>query len=845
MSLLAIRTVINNYEFDYKNTMKKTFVSLILFTSILVAQANPQGSSTILQDIKKLNTLGSVLYIAAHPDDENTRLLSYLVNEMNLETSYLSLTRGDGGQNLIGKEQGDLLGLIRTQELLEARKIDGAKQYFSRAFDFGYSKNPEETFHFWNKDSVLADVVWVIRKTKPDVIICRFPTTGEGGHGHHTASAILATEAFKAAANPLMFPNQLKYVTTWQAKRIFWNTFNFGGNNTTSEDQLKIDVGGFNALLGVSYGEMAAQSRTKHKSQGFGSASQRGEQIEYFKQLDGNIAKKDLFEGVNQSWARISNTTNVATKIQTCIATFNPLHPEKSIAKLVSIYKDIEHINDKSDDIKFWKNIKLNALSKIIEKCAGLWVETTSLDYIVTPGSNINLKAQVICRNNYKVDLVKIQYNDKHDSTLLLPLTPNKLFNFSTQDAIDEATPYSTPYWLANPHQLGSFNIQDQNNIGLAENKPALSVKFTFNIDGLLLTYSHPVIYKHTDPIKGELVRALEVLPPATINATNELCLFTSNQKQKTSFVIKATKNNVKGVVKILAPKTWNITLKDSLFTLQQKGDEQRIDVEITPSANANDTLLFASLLIDGKLYDKEIRTISYDHITPQFVLSKAQVKIKRLSLNKTFNNIAYIPGAGDDVVECLKQIGFNVTILSNEQLANTDWSRYNAIVTGVRAYNINNELPFLHKKIMNYIYAGGNFIVQYNTNNRISTIPQEIGPYPFEITRDRVTDELAKVNFINPNVEVLNYPNKITDTDFENWIQERGVYFAKDSLDKYQKIFSINDPNEPASKGSLIIAAYGKGNFVYTGLSFFRQLPAGVTGAYRLFTNIICLPTH
>src|SRR5476651_499306 len=283
--------------------IKLTLLFILVFSSVF-AQSNPKSDLiSIKQALNKMQVLGSVLYIAAHPDDENTRLLAYLAQEKHYRTGYLALTRGDGGQNLIGNEQSELLGLIRTQELLAARRVDGAEQFFTRANDFGFSKGPEETLRIWDREKVLGDVVWVIRKFRPDVIICRFPTTGEGGHGHHTSSAILAQEAFTAAADPNKFPEQLKYVQVWQAKRLLFNGFNFGGVNTTSESQFKIDVGGYNPLLGKGYGEMAAESRSNHKTQGFGTANQRGQSYEYFETILGDAPKKDLMDGVNTTWA--------------------------------------------------------------------------------------------------------------------------------------------------------------------------------------------------------------------------------------------------------------------------------------------------------------------------------------------------------------------------------------------------------------------------------------------------------------------------------------------------------------------------------------------------------------
>src|SRR6201996_6189471 len=311
------------------NRIKIVIVFLFLARLASAQTAPPADMVSIEQNLKKLDVLGSVLYVAAHPDDENTRLLAYLAQEKHYRTGYLSMTRGDGGQNLIGNEQGELLGLIRTQELLAARRVDGAEQFFTRANDFGFSKGPDETLKIWDREKVLGDVVWVIRKFKPDVIICRFPTTGEGGHGHHTSSAILAQEAFPFAADPQLFPEQLQYVKPWQAKRLLWNTFNFGTTNTTAEDQFKVDVGVYNPVLGKGYGEIAADSRSNHKTQGFGSAKQRGESYEYFKTILGDAPKDDLMDGINTTWGRVKDGDAIAATLAIGKREFAIEHPEK------------------------------------------------------------------------------------------------------------------------------------------------------------------------------------------------------------------------------------------------------------------------------------------------------------------------------------------------------------------------------------------------------------------------------------------------------------------------------------------------------------------------------------
>jgi LmbE family N-acetylglucosaminyl deacetylase len=806
-----------------------------------IAQSNTGlSASEIFNSLLKLNTVGSVLYIAAHPDDENTRLLSYLANERKLRTAYLSITRGDGGQNLIGKEQSEALGLIRTQELLAARRVDGAEQFFTRANDFGYSKTPEETLTIWNKDSVLADMVWTIRNFKPDVIICRFPTTGEGGHGHHTASAMLAEQAFDAAANANMFREQLQYVSVWQCKRLFWNTFNFGGTNTTADDQLKIDVGVFNPLLGKSYGEIAAESRSNHKSQGFGSAKQRGSSIEYFKQLKGDKVTTDLFEGIETSWKRLPNTSQLQNQLDNCIRNYALQKPEYSVKALTFIYNTLLGLDKTNAETNYWREQKLKACEKLILDCAGIWCEAASAEYTAIAGNSITYTVQAVNRSSANVSINSIYFLNNVDTTFGKALTGNQLFSYKKQQVLNETIPASNPYWLNQAHSNGLYSVATQSQIGKAQNDAALSVLISFDIEGLNLQVKRDIVYKSTDPVKGEVYRPLEVLPAVSINFTEKVIVFTDSKPKLVQLKTKANKANMDGTLKLIAAKGFSIKLAYDKIKLNNKGDELLIDAELSADASATNATLQASIIADNKTYQQSINRIEYDHIPFQFILGNAEIKLIRIDLKHTINNIGYIVGAGDEVPNCLTQAGYNVTLLTDEMLSKDDLSKYKAIVTGIRAYNTNERLQMQYSKLMDYIKQGGNLIVQYNTNNRIGPVVAKISPYPLNISRDRVTNENAKVEFVNQNLSVLNSPNKITNQDFDNWIQERGIYFANDISTDYQTVLRMNDPNEKPSEGSLLIAKYGKGNFVYTGLAFFRELPAGVPGAYRLFANLL-----
>lgn len=797
------------------------FLSLNSFS---IAQTSPQlNSSELLLAVKKLGTTGSVLYIAAHPDDENTRLLAYLAKEKLYKTGYLALTRGDGGQNLIGNELAKGLGLIRTQELLAARRNDGAVQFFTRANDFGYSKTPEETFNIWNKDSILSDVVYIIRKFRPDVIITRFPTDARAGHGHHAASSILAQEAFSAAADPKMFPEQLKGVSVWQAKRILWNNYNFGGNDNTSEDQLKINVGVYNNLLGKNYGEIAAESRSMHKSQGFGSSRQRGNSLEYFSSWKGALPKNDLMEGVSTDWSKVKGAKKIDSLVNAAVTNFNPQQLNKSTAELLRLYQEFLNL-PKSNLV----DTKIAELKNIILACSGTWFEAYSTSAFNAVNTTYKVKVELISQSTG----VKVTIKNWDKSVVL---QPNRLV---TIDGEKTSENISQPYWLTRTHDIGRYYIESQNLLDYPEAKPADSVNFLVNIGGIVLDFQRPIVYKYTDPVRGEVYEPLAITPAVTATIETEAFVFNEEKSKIITIKLKAFKENAKGILSLKTPNGWKISPEKIDFNFKDKGQEQSLVFTLLPLANAENGMLKGTVLVDGDRSNKGIKTISYEHIPTITYFPPTEAKLIKLNLKSTVKNIGYIVGAGDLVPEALREIGLNVTLLSENDLASSDLSAYDAIIAGIRTYNVNDRMKFVQAKLMDYVANGGVYLVQYNTNRPL--LIDQIGPYPFEISRDRVTEENAKVDFINPESKALNYPNKITDSDFDGWIQERGIYFASNVSKEYEKPLRMKDTNGLESDGSLLIANYGKGKFVYTGLVFFRELPAGVPGAYRLFVNLL-----
>lgn len=817
---------------------KSIFILLGVIFFQCAANAQIPGihdAAKIKLQLEKLQTLGRVLYVAAHPDDENTELLAYLTNQKHYRTAYLSLTRGDGGQNLVGNEQGPYIGLIRTEELLAARQNDGAEQFFSRAYDFGFSKTAKETFQFWGHQRILADVVWRIRKFRPDVIITRFPEDKRAGHGNHWASAILAHEAFEQAGDPSKFPNQLKYVDPWQPKRILWNTYKFGSFNTTSPDQFHIDIGKYNPLLGKGYGEIAAEGRSMHKSQGFGTLATFGHHTEYFKTMEGSKPQKELFDGVQTGWESLEGGKKVGNLITKALKQYEMDHPEKSIPLLFQIRSAIAKLSN-----NYWKKQKTQEVNRLIIACSGIHLSAYCDHPYVVAGQNLDVQTQVVNRSKAQISLESVVLVQKKKE-LHQSLSENDLKKASYQVKVPQDLPISQPYWLRKPHHKGYYEISEQQLVGWPQNPPSLKAYFKLKIEGDTLSVTRPINYIHSDPVKGEEKVPMVVTPPVTANIADEVYVFTSKERKDVSVKLKGFKKGLKGHIKLITPTGFEVKNNNQPFVLEDVGAEKTVHFSLSPkhklTSSIRDTLSI-KLSVNGKVYSRGIKVIDHGYIPTITVFPKAVAKVAAMSLKTKGHTIGYIMGAGDKVPASLEQMGYQVTLLDDKALKASKLTSYDAVIIGIRAYNTRKNLKYAQGELMKYVKQGGTLLVQYNKNyNLVDVHP---GPYPFHITKKRVTDEHSKVKFLLPHAVVLNQPNKITKEDFKGWIQERGVYFVDSVSAHYRQPLAMHDPGEAPLKGSLIICDYGKGKFVYTGLAFFRQLPAGVPGAYRLFANLI-----
>lgn len=834
------------FDETYYSMRKILFTLFLLGFTFSNAQAPEKWSSSdIYSEIQKLNFLGSVLYVAAHPDDENTRLISHFSNEVNARTAYLSLTRGDGGQNLVGPELREQLGMIRTQELLAARKIDGGEQFFTRANDFGYSKTPSETLDIWNKNEVLSDVVWIIRKFRPDVIINRFDHRTPGStHGHHTSSAMLSVEAFNLAGDATKYPDQLNLVTTYNPKRLFFNTspWFYGGTeafeNADKSRFITFDTGAYFPLKGLSNPEIASLSRSEHKSQGFGSTGTRGKQIEYIELIKGEMPndESNIFDGIDTSWNRIEGGDKIDAILGDVQENFDFEDPSKSLPELLKAYRLIETLED-----KHWRELKTRQIKDIIYACSGLYLEAIADRASVTPSEDVNIKLEAIHRSSSQVRLVSVELIPNNTKTEPAEdLTNNETWNQNLVFRLPDDADFTNPYWLEAEGSIGMYKVDDQHLRGLPQTPLQNKAVFNLEINGTPIVFEKPILYKYNDPVLGETYENFEVIPKAELSLQDDILVFNSSESKTTGITIQANQANLTGVLKLKSEKGWNIEPQELEVNIAEKGGLQSFKFSIIPPESQSETTLTPVLETQTERYDQNIINIDYDYIPSQNLIQKAKLELVKLNIKKKGELVGYIAGAGDVVPEAISQIGYRVDMLDPSTITINSLKKYDAVVLGIRSFNIIEDLKTQNNVLFEYVHQGGNLIVQYNTNRGLVT--DHIAPFKLQLSRDRVTNEHAEVNFNLPEHEILNSPNKLESSDFENWVQERGLYFADSWSEEFGAPLSMNDPSEESTAGSLLVAKYGKGYYIYTGLSFFRQFPEAVPGAYRLFANLISI---
>ena len=807
--------------------MNKILIAVGLFISLLFsAQSASYSSSEIYDDLLRLQNKTTVMYVAAHPDDENTRIISWLTHEKHVDAVYLSLTRGDGGQNLIGTEKGELLGLLRTQELLEARKIDKGRQWFTRALDFGYSKTATETLRFWDKQQILGDVVWAIRKNRPEIIITRFDPNSNGEtHGHHTASAILAMEAFDLAADPKAFPEQLKYVKVWQPKRWFYNTswWFFGSKeNFDKSDKtglFPINVGTYYPTLGISNNEISSQARSKHACQGFGTALERGSDLEYLKFLKGDQPKtNDIFDGINLK----SENATIQKQLALAVSEYQFSDPKLSLQRLLKVYELIQKENPNDS--------KLGEVKKLILKTQGIYFEWTTEKAFGTSGEEIPTRLEIANRSDKDLT-VSFSGNTSEKILANESFKENQKFKIATGE-------HSNPYWMEKMPKNNLYITENAAEIGLPEISNAITKKVTLNFGTSKIDFEIPLQQKTVDPSIGELYQPFYTVPSFVANFEQENFIF-SNQPKQIAVEVQSFEGNSTATVYLKGSKDWKISPAQKV-NFKEVSEKQKLYFQVEPlSKNANSSL---ETIIEsgGKMDDQSLYLVEYPHIDRQIWIKKSQAKIQNLDLKIPTVRIAYIKGSGDDIPSSLGAIGLKVQELDIKNWNVSQLKNYDVIILGIRAFNTQPELAMINQDLWKFVENGGLVINQYNTNRGLLT--NDIAPFPLKLGSSRISEEDAQLKMLVPNHPIFTTPNKITNQDFENWVQERGLYFADSWDGKMIPLLEGNDTGEAPNKGSLLVGNYGKGMYVYTGLSFFRELPAGVPGAYKLFMNILAL---
>ena len=821
------------------STKKSLLIILFYFISnqILSQSNNFYSASNISSMLEKLDVFGKVLYIAAHPDDENTRLIAYLANEKKYETAYLSATRGGGGQNFLGTHLKDNLGLIRTQELLEARKIDGGQQFFTSAIDFGYSKEPIETLNFWNEEKILSDFVWIIRKFRPDIIITRFNQTPYITHGHHTASTMLADKAFNLAGDPSAFPEQLKHVKIWKPKRLMWNTSRrfFNLDDYDIDKMIKIDVGVYNNKIGKSYNEIASESRSMHKSQAFGSLRRRGSEVELIVHTQGVKAENDIMDGVDTSWDGIKPNDALKSYLRQAKDSFNIDKPYQIIDYLSLAHRELNSVFDRD-----WRSIKKNEIKNLIKASSGLFFEALSNVELASYGEEVKIKFDVINRSPYPIKLDKIQLNEK-EFIIDDSLKNNKLFSVEKSFQLPLEHEVSEKYWLKNPSEFGSYNIDDQKLITEPDNKPVLEAKFIFKVNGQQISYISPVTYKLNSPINGDEYRPFNIGNPIYLNPKNDLEYLVNTNKKNLEVEVISGANNMSARIYLDAPEGTKVDPEFYDINFKNNNEKKLLNFNVSLSDNKNSiNKVSYKAKIHDKIFSRGINKIIYSHISHQTRFPKSEVSLIKFDLNVKAKNIAYIMGSGDKIPESLSLVGYKVDLFEKNDINIDNLKDYDALIVGVRAFNSDKSLLDIKPQLMNFMESGGNVIIQYNTSRNLDV--NKFSPYPFTLSRNRVSQENAPVRIINSKHPALNYPNKISLEDFNGWVQERGLYFPNSWSNDFETIISSNDKGESPNNGGILISKVGEGYFVYTSYSWFRQLPAGVSGAYKIFTNLISL---
>ena len=883
----------------------------MLLSTLLVAPAEvpeDRGAMGLSQALNRLDVIASVLHTGAHPDDENSALLASLSRGKGARVAYLSATRGDGGQNLLGTELFEALGVIRTEELLAARRADHGLQFFTPVYEFGFSKSADEAFEKWGREAMLGDFVRVIRQFRPEIIVSRFRGTSADGHGHHQAAGIITQEAFKAAADPARFP---EFGKPWQAKKLYLNGGGGGQGNaqnanasgTPAPVSITVSTGDFDLALGRSYAEIAAEGRSLHRSQGQGTVQNRGPSNTSLQLVQKSVEvadNADLFAGVLYKLPDLaqlepslgSDLTQLEQRITAIHQKANLARPSDLVPDLIAGLKQIQQIRSRAtnDQSKFLLQQKEGDFQEAVRLSGGLVLDVLVDDETVTPGQQFRATVSIINGGpyNYTGAAVNFDLPPGWEATLQPPQTegpggrggrgggaaqagqgggargggqrgggaaaapvqqpgvvsPGQKYDQVYAIKVPANATFTQPYWLREPRKGDRFVWPAGSAVNMPFDPALLMTRASLNYDGASISLEKTAEFRSSDRMYGEERADIKVVPALSVRITPDVAVIPLGGKRQKEFTVNIENQSTTGVdgdVRLVVPQGWTVSPATQPVKFTRQGEKASAQFMVTAPAVGGDFKVRAIARIGSQEFQTGYTVVAYPHIEAHYLYAPAESTVEVFDVKTAISSLGYIEGVGDTVPDALRQLGINVVMLTPQDLATGDLSKFPTIVLGVRAYSARDDVRSYNKRLLDYVSNGGNLVVQYNRSEDVGNL--QFGPYPFTINNnDRVTKEEAPVKVLQPSHPVFNVPNKITPGDFDGWVQERGTYFMRTWDPRYTPLLESGDPGEMPLEGGLVTVKYGKGTYTYTGYVFFRELPAGIKGAYRLFANLVSL---
>ncbi len=863
------------------NGMRVTLLALLLLTVTgvgpLRAQVRPiydDGASALTRQLQRLQTTANVLHTGAHPDDEDSALVAYHARGEYARTAYLSLTRGSGGQNIIGPELADLLGIIRTEELLQARRFDGAEQLFTRANDFGFSKRREEGGRLWGEEAMLEDMVAAIREFRPIVIVSRWSGTPADGHGHHQFVGYLTPLALRAAADPNRFPAQIEAgLAPWQVEKLY-----VAERGLSRDGLLIVNTGEYDPATGRSYFEIGMHGRSQQKTQQMGSLELRGRQDSRLR-LVGSIGEAPLdessvFDGIDvsiQGIGRFEQAPNrtlarhlgrLERTLENVPGLYRPLAPQALVSPLSNALDIARKARQAANSYDAGRLLdeKIREIETALVMAAGVTVDALSEVETLIPGEGVNVAVRVYDPGIEAVDVAEVRLRTpggwatdeltaavlRNEQDSRRREKPSAEFGYTVQ-VPDDAEP-TQPYWLERPRDGFTYDWSAAGDArGKPFGEPVMTAVVTLDIKGAAITLEREVEYRERDRVRGELRRRLDVVPAISVEPAAASVIVPAASDKRSHDVRLTVRNNAgsptRGTARIEVPDGWTL-------------EPASVDFALAASP-ATTTLLFAATMpdnvaagtyrlngvasVDGREFRQNMRVVAYPHIRTHRVFEPATTAFGVIDVDVAPVRVGYVMGSGDRVPEGLRRLGIEVEMLDDPTLTSGDLSQYDTIVVGIRASQARQAFVASNRRLLDFVAAGGTLIVQYQQPDFIA---QDLAPFPASMDGNvRVVDETAAITLLNPEHPVWNFPNRIGQADFDGWVQERNNYnFTSFDEAHYLPLTEAHDPGEPESRGAMLYAKIGDGHYVYTSYSWFRQLPAGTPGAYRIFANLISL---